>query len=85
LGKTKEERIAKKKQLFEQFEEFKKQKELELMGFTEKKVEEKESKRKKMKEYAAQRLKLGFNNKGKEEVEDKVLETLWKNEKQYKT
>ena len=33
--------------------------------------------------HAAKRLQLGFNNRGKEEVEDKVLEELEVKEKAY--
>ena len=44
---------------------------------------EEEAKRAKRKEYAAKRKQLGFNDKGKEEVDDKILEDLKFNSKAY--
>jgi len=46
------------------------------MGIAEEKEELQESTRKRRREYAAKRLSLGFNDKGKEEVEDKIMEDI---------
>ena len=53
------------------------------MGLQQAKNVEEEALRAKRREYAAKRKQLGFNDKGKDEVEDKILEDLEFNSKAY--
>jgi hypothetical protein len=46
------------------------------MGLKQEEEKKEESLRSKRREHAAKRLKLGFNDKGKEEVHDDVLELM---------
>ena len=53
------------------------------MGLIQEKEAMKESARRKHRENAAKRLSLGFNDKGKEEVQDTILEELEYKSREY--
>jgi hypothetical protein len=53
------------------------------MGLIQEKEAQKESARRKHRENAAKRLSLGFNDKGKEEVQDTILEELEYKSREY--
>ncbi len=55
------------------------------MGLKEEEKVKNETLRQKRRTIAAKRLALGFNDKGKEEVDDKVIDDLEYNETQYQT
>ena len=75
-GKTREERIA----TMEKLKAYDTQVKLEFaekeLGLEKDNQVKQESLRQKRRENAAKRMQLGFNNKGKEEVEDPILEEL---------
>lgn len=83
LGRTKEERLAKLQELAKKEEQNKLEVEAAELGLKEQNREKMESQRRKRREYAAKRLQLGFNDKGKEEVEDTVLDELEYKDSQY--
>ena len=53
------------------------------LGLMEEDAQKQESMRKKRREYAQKRLSLGFNDKGKDEVADSVIEELEHKSKEY--
>jgi len=55
----------------------------EELGLLEQEQQRQDSLRKKRREYAQKRLSLGFNDKGKEEVADSVIEDLEHKSKEY--
>ena len=83
MGKTREERFA----TLERLKVFEAKNKIEvdaaLMGLTQEKETEKESGRKIRRENATKRAHLGFNDKGKEEIQDQVLEDLDYKTKEY--
>ena len=76
LGRTLEERIANEKELARLDEERRLEKDKEYLGLEQDASEKQESGRKRRREYATKRAALGFNDKGKEEIEDKIMEDL---------
>lgn len=83
LGKTKEERAAKIKLVDDYDAEHRLQVDKNLLGLQEVEDKKQEGLRKKRRENAAKRLALGFNDKGKEEVDDPILEDLEYKSTQY--
>ena len=83
LGRTKVERQATQKDLDAKTAELKQRVDAEEMGLVDEGKKKEESVRQKRRMHAAKRLQLGFNNRGKDEVEDKVLEDLELKEKAY--
>lgn len=83
LGKTKEERAAKIKLVDDYDAEHRLQVDKNLLGLQEVEDKKQEGLRKKRRENAAKRLALGFNDKGKEEVDDLILEDLEYKSTQY--
>lgn len=83
MGRTREERLA----FMKSFEEMDAQHRLDVdkqeLGLMEEDAQKQESLRKKRREYAQKRLSLGFNDKGKEEVADSVIEELEYKSKEY--
>ena len=83
MGRTREERLA----FMKSFEEMDAQHRLDVdkqeLGLMEEDAQKQESLRKKRREYAQKRLSLGFNDKGKEEVVDSVIEELEYKSKEY--
>ena len=83
MGRTREERFA----TLERLKVFEAKNKIEvdaaIMGLTQEKETEKESGRKIRRENATKRAQLGFNDKGKEEIQDTVLEDLDYKTKEY--
>lgn len=83
FGRTREDRLA----FMKSFEEMDAQHRLDVdkqeLGLMEEDAQKQESMRKKRREYAQKRLSLGFNDKGKEEVADSVIEELEFKSKEY--
>ena len=55
----------------------------EELGLLDENSQKQESLRKRRRDYAKRRLSLGFNDKGKEEVADSVIEELEQKSKEY--
>jgi hypothetical protein len=83
LGRTREERLANEEELKQLDQERRLRIDSELLGLETKKAEKEEAGRKRRREYAQKRASLGFNDKGKEEVEDKIIEELDYKSKEY--
>lgn len=83
LGRTREERLASIKA----FEEFMVSNRAAVdaaeMGLDAEKAKIEEGRRVRRREFAQRRRSLGFNDKGKEEVDDKVLEDMEYNSREY--
>lgn len=82
-GKTKEQRTEAKKAEKLWLDENTMNIDAAEMGLVNTKIEETDNRRKKMREIAAKRLKLGFKD-ASDEVEDKILESMEEREKIYK-
>ena len=83
LGKTFEEREAFLKSFAEQDKEHRLTVDKEELGLLDENSQKQESLRKRRRDYAKRRLSLGFNDKGKEEVADSVIEELEQKSKEY--
>ena len=76
LGRTREERLATIEELANLDQERRLRIDKEYMGIAQEKEEMQQSSRKRRRENVAKRLSLGFNDKGKDEVEDKIMEDI---------
>ena len=85
FGKTKEERRLKRLGLKQWIEETKRSVDEEEIGYKKQSEERKEGVRERRRKNAAIRLKLGFDDQGKEEVDDQIIEDLEYNDKLYRT
>ena len=83
LGRTLEERVENAKALEQLDQERRLQIDQNLLGLEQKTTEKQEAGRKRRREYASKRAALGFNDKGKEEVEDKIMEDLEYKSREY--
>lgn len=84
-GKTADERMAKLTAQKAQIEETKRKIDEAEIGYKKEEEKRNESLRERRRKNAEIRQKLGFDDKGKEEVEDKIIEDMEYNEKLYNT
>ena len=83
LGRTLEERVANAKALEQLDQEHRLKIDQQILGLEQKNSEKQETGRKRRREYAQKRAALGFNDKGKDEVEDKIMEDLEYKSREY--
>lgn len=83
LGRTREERVAFLQAIEEKDAQHRLEVDTKELGLVEDDSQKQESLRKKRREYAQRRLSLGFNDKGKDEVADSIIEDLEHKSKEY--
>lgn len=83
LGRTREERVATLKELEEKDKEHRLAVDKEELGLKEQEEKKQEALRGKRRDYAQRRRSLGFNDRGKEEVADAIMEDLEFKSKEY--
>ena len=83
LGRTREERLANEQEQQRLDQERRQQIDEHYLSLDQDISTKEESGRKKRREYAQRRAALGFNDKGQQEVEDKIMEDLEHKSKEY--